>query len=304
MMLLSICIPIYQYSVRNLVSRLRAEINKINQDIEIIMIDDDSNDESVVTNKNISEADQMYFLQKNIGRSAIRNSFLQYANGEYLLFLDCDAMPVRADFLHQYVNHLHQNECQVICGGRAFDEQPPPASHYLRWNYGTYRETNEAAIRNADKYHAFISNNFVVKKSLLRQYPFDTRIKGYGHEDTLFGFVLHRNHIPILHIDNATLHQDLESNSSFLLKTAHSAENLIFIKEILGDHSEFSKQITLLRAAQTIDQWYLTKPIRWMYHISKRSIIAHLTQYGKSLKYFDWYKLGTYLECLKTRKKF
>ena len=106
-MKLSICIPVFNFDVNDLVNDLQSQINSENLDAEIILIDDASNQEFISINENIqAKVSQFIFLDKNIGRSKIRNLFLKYVQSEYLLFLDCDGKIISKTFLKNYIDFI------------------------------------------------------------------------------------------------------------------------------------------------------------------------------------------------------
>ena len=90
-MMLSVCIPVYNFDVTELITDIRNQINTDDLDAEIIFIDDASQEEMRQRNEIVkSLTDHYILLEKNIGRSKIRNLFLKYSKSDYLLFLDCD----------------------------------------------------------------------------------------------------------------------------------------------------------------------------------------------------------------------
>ncbi|MBQ0151402.1 MAG: glycosyltransferase, partial [Chryseobacterium sp.] len=106
-MKLSICIPIYNFDVRKLVFDLKKEINRDSIDAEIILIDDASADKFKNYNQELqSQVDTFLLLDENLGRAKIRNLFLKYAQGDYLLFLDCDGKIINAQFLSKYLQFI------------------------------------------------------------------------------------------------------------------------------------------------------------------------------------------------------
>ena len=90
--MLSICIPVYNVVVIELVNELYHQSLTIKEKVEIIVIDDKSMDEIRLRNSSISTISTYIELPQNIGRSRIRNHFLNYTNYDYLLFLDCDVI--------------------------------------------------------------------------------------------------------------------------------------------------------------------------------------------------------------------
>src|SRR5690349_17906921 len=102
----SLCIPVFNFSIEPLIAKLSKEISEYSIKAEIVVIDDASGPLFRTTNKALSEK---YFvnyvqLEKNIGRSSIRNLFLLYVKSPLLLFLDCDVMPPDDRFISNYLS--------------------------------------------------------------------------------------------------------------------------------------------------------------------------------------------------------
>ena len=75
-------------------------------------------------------------------------------------------------------------------------------------------------------------------------------IKGYGHEDTLFGYDLMKQRIPITHTDNPILVKDYDTNEEFIKKTERAIQNLNTVLEITDYNIKLINSIKLLRTLQ------------------------------------------------------
>jgi len=92
--MVSIIIPTYN-SGKYLLEAIESCLNQTYKNIEIIVIDDGSTDNTKYLLKNyIEEGKIKYFYQQNRGRSAARNLGLEKASGEFIQFLDAD------DYIH------------------------------------------------------------------------------------------------------------------------------------------------------------------------------------------------------------
>lgn len=242
--MLSVCIPIYNFDVTNLVKNLVTQKSTLNVPIEIILIDDASTYFKAI-NKNLETSCSYIRLTKNIGRSKIRNLFVEYANFPYLLFLDCDSLIISPNFLAKYITEI-QNGSLVCCGGRQYPEKCPSKQQRLSWKYGVKRESKPAFYRSKFPNKSFMTNNFMIKKELLCSIKFDERITNYGHEDTLFGYTLKNNQIEIRHIENPILNGEIETNTVFLDKTKLAIQNLVLISNLYKKDLNFQKEILLL----------------------------------------------------------
>lgn len=259
--MLSICIPRYNYDTSRLVAQLRLQISG---NAEIIVIDDASTVELPVP-----ASDHFIQLEKNIGRAAIRNRFLEYAKYDWLLFLDNDVELVYDDFLKKYIDCItgrtaegraerrvqHPTFCPVIYGGRIYSPTPPDQQHMLRWKYGKQIESKPAEARSRDPYTSFQTNNFLVHRSVLTAFPFDESLKEYGYEDLLFAEQLKNKKIPIYHIDNPVINIHLESNERFLELTEMAIRNLSTIR------SSYNINTSLISKSRWLGL-FTSKPIR------------------------------------------
>lgn len=289
--MISICIPIYNFNVVDLIITIINQGEESKKPYEVICIDDGSNKETLKLNAEINSHNAVKYLilKKNIGRSKIRNLFLENANYENLLFIDCDCSIQSENFLEKYFEQL---DSPVVYGGRKHHENPPKNKNKkLRWLYGIKREDQNLNYRVKNPYHCFRSNNFLIKRAILSQIRFNEKIETYGHEDTLLSLEFKENKIAILQINNPVFHEGIEDSSIFLEKTKSAIKNLLFLeKNILNTSS-----IKLIKTYHLINKLKLTwlifplsKPIS---NILERQLLSS----RPSLKIFDLYKLIYFL---------
>ena len=79
------------------------------QDIELIVIDDGSTDDTAALVKSIDDSRLKYFYKVNGGVSSARNMGLDKANGQYIAFLDADDL-WKKDFLQTMFLALEQQK--------------------------------------------------------------------------------------------------------------------------------------------------------------------------------------------------
>lgn len=291
-MKLSICIPVFNFDVNELFDDLQGQINSENLDAEIILIDDASSQEFVSINKNLkTKVSQFIFLEKNIGRSKIRNLFLKYAQSEYLLFLDCDGKIINKTFLKNYIDFIKTKNPDVIFGGRKVSEEKPDSEYGLRWRFATERENLPVSQRLKAPYLDFQTNNFVVKKSVLEKVPFNEGITQYGYEDLVFSKDLQDHQIKIDHIDNPIFNNDVETNVVFLSKADQSAKSLA---QLINNDKNFERvsQIRLAKAYLLMKKTGIIFIYKLIYKLSKSQVEKKLLTGKASLKVLDFYKLG------------
>ncbi len=294
--MLSINIPVYNYEVGELISQLVEQADELRIGYEIRVYDDGSQEDIKLQNRKISEFQNVVYkeLDKNLGRSAIRNKMGFESQFQYLLFIDADSLPVSEDYLENFIEYVKPN--RVICGGTAYKQDKPiQPEKYLRWFYGTNREAISSKIRNSKKGFIITSNNFLIEKMVFEKIFFREEIENYGHEDTLLGYDLFKKGIEIFHIDNPVEHTGLEDSSVFLEKTKTALKSLYLItQKILPGDNVFAKQVRFLNKYQSITKYLPALFLRLFYKLFHRSIERNLTGRKPSLFLFDLYKLCFY----------
>ncbi len=289
--MISICIPSYNFDIRSLVQCLVKQISDNKLITEIIVIDDSSKESYKSINREVkNHCSHFVELDQNIGRSKIRNLFLNYASYKNLLFLDCDGEPINDKFLANYIDNLQH---KVVVGGRIYGERPIDLQQLLHWTYGTLRESKSYQSRQLSMYKSFMTNNFMIDTDVLKEIKFDESISQYGHEDTLMGLLLEQNEISIEHIDNPVLNKDIEINASFLNKVKTSVRSLYSIYS----NNEYAE--LLLQNVKLLRYW---KATRWLssiylsvYAIFSNTIDKNLLGNSPSMFFLDLFKLKTLL---------
>jgi GT2 family glycosyltransferase len=299
--MISVCIPVFNSDARELALSLKNQAGKI--PAEIILIDDGSAESCRQLNRTLRDKGILYHeLPENIGRAGIRNRFTGFAGYGHMLLLDCDSVIVSDAFLSEYARALREHPDSIICGGRVYEAKRPARNFRLHWKYGKLRESRPVQVRMLEPERSFMTNNFLIPASFLREIPFDERIRGYGHEDTLFGFMQAKKGREILHIDNPVLHGKLESNREFVEKTGEAVRNLVRITSMPEAGGDFMESVTLLRTVRRLESAGLAGIVRtgsliWV------PFSAWLTGRGcGGLRLLDSYKLGLFL-ILKHRSK-
>jgi len=292
--MISICIPTYNCTVYNLAVSLVEQCFIAQIEYEVICIDDASGTECRKINFAVGDISNVVYmeLEQNIGRSAIRNLFLNYAKYEYLLFLDCDSEIPDNQFIKKYIDAIKKT-AEVVCGGRGYGKKPDDKTKLLRWKYGSERECTTAVSRQKKPFRSFLSNNFLIRKDIFSKIRFDERIREYGHEDTLFGHQLLQNNIQVLHIENPTIHKHIENATVYLLKTQQALKNIYFIQKVIKPGKDFYNSVKLLKVFNWINMAGLRIMLAMLYVVS-RPVCNYLLTSGKStsLVLFDYYKLG------------
>jgi len=285
--MLSILIPNYNYEVGPLLEELLQQMEAENIALELICMDDGSTAPYLQQLIDLPEHPflQKVFLEKNIGRAAIRNRLAQMASQPYLLYLDADSWPSSPNFLAQYLNHLGP---WVLVGGREYAPTCPAAKFSLHWTYGRSREVRSLAARQAQPYASFMSNNFALPKAWALAQPFEEQLKQYGHEDSLWGWQLAQEKKEIRQIDNAVIHLGLDDNAAFLAKSKQAVENLHFLSTTAA--FPMLDDIKLWRVWKKVQ--FFAPLLAHIHRIMHKNWEKQLFAPQPSLKLFDFYRLS------------
>ncbi len=299
---LSILIPCYNGLCVELVRTLQEQAELIKKKdnkfrYEIIVGDDGSTDNSVIEkNKEINNISNCLYIIRgfNSGRAAIRNFLAKTAKYEWLLFIDCGRTVHNTEFLKTYIN-LH--DISVVYGGYVISGNDEKLKHNLRYIYEKkYKNNNIASERMKACYKHFNTCNFIVKRSIMLNFPFDERIRKYGYEDVLWGKTLYNNNIKITHIDNPLFTEEFDDNKSFVAKTEEGMNTLV---NFYNDLNGYSNVIDLVERFKRL---HLLSLITLYYKTSRNIIKKNLIGNKPNIFLFNIYKLGTFCYIRKYRQ--
>lgn len=292
---LSILIPVFNWDVNELVESLLAQRADWPGPVEIILLDDNSREECRIRNRPLAARPLVRYLELpgNVGRAAIRNQLAAAANHEWLLLLDNDSLLPDAQFLARYA--ARRAAAPVLVGGTSYAPQPPTdAALHLRWHYGRAREARPATLRQQLPHAQLAINNVLLRADILARVPLDEQLRGYGHEDTLFGAALAAQRIAVLHLDNPVLHAGLEPAATFLTKSEEAVQNLarVFEQDGAGADSRLLQTVFRLR------KWGVTALVRSALGAAEPRLRRNLLSARPDLRAFDLLKLHWLLQAI------
>lgn len=114
-MRLSIIVPVY--NVEDYIEEcIDSLINIPIEDMEILVIDDGSLDNSINIVKKYTDTRIKIIHQKNGGLSSARNTGLKNANGKYILFVDSDDYIINQSSISNMIELAEDNKCDILIG--------------------------------------------------------------------------------------------------------------------------------------------------------------------------------------------
>lgn len=217
----SIIVPVYN-SEKYLEKCLSSIINQTYQNIEIIIIDDGSKDNSYAICKQYAHIDKRITIdhQDNKGASSARNKGIEMATGNYLLFVDSDDW-IEKEMVEKLLAKCEENLADVVVfGWKCENEQqqkhrPVSVDTIFKWT-----EVVEKIIQsNTELGGGYICNKiWNIQKIDKKCMRFDERL--YSYEDKVWTIENYKICDTILEIPDIYYHYNVHEGS-----LSHKGEN-------------------------------------------------------------------------------
>lgn len=186
--LISIIVPIYNVE-KYLNKCIESIVNQTYENIEIILIDDGSNDNSGIICDEYAKKDNRIIVvhKENGGVSSARNKGLKIAKGEWISFVDADDW-IEQIFCQTLLNKVTQEQADIaLCGyNRITDNQIEKINAN---NQEVFLNSNEYLVKSLNPQTGFgFCHMKLIKKEVLKSISFNERIE--VGEDALFNIQL------------------------------------------------------------------------------------------------------------------
>lgn len=243
---LALAVPVYNHQPLELLEEAYAQLQALPLATGIYLLNDGSPSPLSALERWARSHKNVHYhrASANRGRAATRNALASWADAEYCHFLDDQAVVDQAQFWAQLWEA--RLEGGVVYGPAAYTPQPEPGSE-LRWRVGRHRELR--CFPPADPYGAFKGHHFLAHRRIWPRVSFAETLRGYGHEDTLFGLELEDQAIPIKAVNLPVYNTPLDPNPLFLQKTRESLDNLRFIE---AQYPQWRHRFKLLQARKRL----------------------------------------------------
>ncbi|MDR0404884.1 MAG: glycosyltransferase [Oscillospiraceae bacterium] len=221
---------------------------------EIIIVDDGSLDYEPSVINNYNSLKIKYIKNKtNKGRAYTRNIAIDISKGEFIIFCDCDRLPV-PNFIESHMNLIDSQDAILSIG-------------YLTETYDSIdklKVNTEKIIKRKSIYYKVISQiydesgktdshlcwlstlsgNMALKKSTLAEHRFDCDFKSWGFEHFELGYRLKKDNVVFMSNEKAeNIHIAHLRNSGFYKDHVNSSHQIFFNKHPFTEVSLFKKFI-------------------------------------------------------------
>ncbi len=164
---ISVILPVYN-KANHLIQSIDSIIHQDLNDIEIIIIDDNSTDNSLFIINQYKDFDsriKVIFNKKNLGVASTRNIALKKARGEYIAFLDADDFFPSNDVLSSLYKNAITNNADA-CGGNieVLNQYTLKSAPYPHVNFSISESINFEDYPCSEGFTRFIYRNSIIQK--------------------------------------------------------------------------------------------------------------------------------------------
>lgn len=250
--MLSVLVPYYRDDPSELLADLLAQCGDA-KNIEVLLYDDGTGDADV--NSRLCAAVKasktpvtLILAEENKGRSTARNVLQTSARSDWVLFLDADMRPVTDHFISDYMALINEDASDVIFGGFTVPRSSDDPDTDLHRALSDVSDCLSLDARKAAGPQYVASSNLCVRKSVLKQEPFDTQFVGWGWEDSEWAARVSKSYV-LTHADIPALHLGLESTDTLLSRFKTSGANYVRFTNI---HPDIAQTLTLFSLSQKL----------------------------------------------------
>ena len=246
MVKVSVILPIYNVAPY-LDETFTSLLSQTLQDIEIIAVNDGSEDNSEDIIKKYAQQDARisYFTKTNQGQSVARNLALKHATGEYIYMMDSDDVLADPNALQICYDYAEQNKADFIFfDGDTLLEQ---GTSHLTWDYKRTEDLQEGKAYQG--------------KELLNE-----MLEKWKHNCVVWLLLINHNYLKRIGLDfyPGIIHED----ELFTTKLTLQSDKIFCLKKSFVKHR--------IRSASTMGKRY-----------SKRNVNCYLTVIDELLKWQD-----------------
>ena len=239
--LVSIIIPIY--NVEKYLKRcLDSAVNQTHKNVEILLINDGSTDDSGAICDEYAKKDKRVKVihKKNEGVAIARNVGLDNAKGEYITFIDSDDC-VSSDYVSYLLSILLSNQSTIAC---------------CNFEYIYIGETDQYVIKENDKELLTIYNNKEALEDLLYQKDIDTSPWGKLYKREVFANIRFPN--GKIYEDFGTIYKTIMNSEKIIYSNQKKYFYLVHNSSITG--KEFtSKDFDMIELSRILEKDIMNK---------------------------------------------
>lgn len=239
-MLISIIVPMYN-NEKYIKKCLNTLINQTYKNIEIIVVDDGSKDDSIKIVKKIKDNRVILIKQKNSGANIARHNGIKNAKGEYCLFIDSDDW-IELDTVEILVNKLKTKKYDIIKFNGITEPDKKLKNNYI------FSKNEEQKEMSKNELFDILINEKILNNMCFSMYntAYLKDLKSANEklsncEDFLTNLEIYTKVNDVLFISDILYHYRLNNNSTTrkvdLQKIKNNIDDLMYVHNKLFDYA-------------------------------------------------------------------
>lgn len=175
--MISVIIPTYNRA-QTIERSIKSVLNQTYRDIELIIVDDGSTDNTYDVLKSINDERMRYIYQENHGACVARNNGINHAKGEYIAFQDSDDIWHKEKLERQVFAIENNKDVDIVCCRTRCKQLDGKEFISLERRKG-------GIISIKDGPYGISTQTLLMKKSVASQIQFDENVTRYQDLDFL-----------------------------------------------------------------------------------------------------------------------
>jgi glycosyltransferase involved in cell wall biosynthesis len=209
-------------------------------DFEVIVVDDGSKDNTAMQVEDFKKNAKInirYYYQDNNGPASARNSGMEKARGEVILFCGDDSV-FDKDMIRQHYAYHQNNPNGAVLGTVLWDEAVKP-SDFMRFLAPKGPQFHYHTIRNIfdAKFNHFYTINISLARKWFEGVKFDARFKMAAFEDIEAGLALEKKGLKIAYNKDAKIyHSHYYVPESFYERMVRVGRSIVIFRNKYKDN--------------------------------------------------------------------
>ena len=186
--------------------------------------------------KNVREINEDHFKifkTKTMGAGPARNLGMEKSTGEIIAFLGDDTIPAKDWLQKVYMFHTtHTSQKEALLGKVSWtpDLAKDP---FHKWLENNAQFAFKSIARKGANWRHFYTSNISVKRALVSGICFSNKFKGWGFEDTEFGYRLAKRGMRLHYDSECEVFHDHEQNlEDVLAQTKNAKKNALIFEKL------------------------------------------------------------------------
>ena len=219
--------------------------------------------------KDVKEVEEEYFKifkAKTLGAGPARNLGIEKSSGEVIAFLGDDTIPAHDWLQKVYDFHIiHTSQKEALLGKVSWTSELAK-DPFHRWLENNAQFAFRSIAKRGATWRHFYTSNISMKRALIAGERFSDKFKGWGFEDTEFGYRLARRGLRLHYDPTCEVFHDHEQNlEGVLAQTKNAKKNARIFEKLHPEVKLIPRGVKkfLLQSLIILSYAYESKNMTW-----------------------------------------